>query len=162
MHSRVKLSTECNNSSCLQYTHSITCVIVCVIEVMPYAMQGPVFQNSWECLGLKGQLSNCNLLVLKNWSLNNYWTIIVFNVRKAKKIAKFDGLEPQRCEGIKGIVLPKIGSKSSGTFEKQAPGVFHLLSQLLCCFHATKVTCEGKEVRLVKTMWQPRYWKFLG
>ena len=49
-------------------------------------------------------------------------------------------------------MLPKIGSKSSGTFEKQAPGVLNLLSQLLCCFHATKVTFEGKEVRLVKTM----------
>ena len=31
----------------------------------------------------------------------------VFNVRKTKRIAKFDGLEPRRCEHIKGIVAPK-------------------------------------------------------
>ena len=31
----------------------------------------------------------------------------VFNVRKTKRIAKFDGLEPRRCEDIKGIMDPK-------------------------------------------------------
>ena len=36
-------------------------------------------------------------------------------------IAKYDGLEPWRCEGISGIVAPEIDSKSFGTFEKQAP-----------------------------------------
>ena len=43
-----------------------------------------------------------------------------FNVRKTKTTAKFDGLEPRRCEDPKGIVAPEIGSKSFGTFEKQA------------------------------------------
>ena len=43
-------------------------------------------------------------------------------MRKIKRIAKFEGLEPQRCEDIKGIVVPDIGPKSFGTFEKQAPG----------------------------------------
>ena len=38
-------------------------------------------------------------------------------------IAKFDGLEPWRCEDMKGIVAPEIGPKSFGTFEKQAPGL---------------------------------------
>ena len=42
------------------------------------------------------------------------------NIRKTKKIAKFDALEPRRCEDVKGIVAPEIGSKSFGTFEKQA------------------------------------------
>jgi len=36
-------------------------------------------------------------------------------------IAKVDGLEPQTCESIKGIVAPEIGTKSFRTFEKQAP-----------------------------------------
>ena len=45
----------------------------------------------------------------------------MFNVRKAKRIVKFDGLEPWRCENIKGIVAAEIGPKSLGTFEKQAP-----------------------------------------
>ena len=40
------------------------------------------------------------------------------------KIAKFDGLEPRRCEDIKGIVAPEIGPKRFGTFEKQAPEHF--------------------------------------
>ena len=48
--------------------------------------------------------------------------LVVFNVRKTKRIAKFDGLEPRRREDIKGIVSPAIGRKTFGTFEKQAPG----------------------------------------
>ena len=43
-------------------------------------------------------------------------------MRKIKRIAKFEGLEPRRCEDIKGIVVPDIGPKSFGTFEKHAPG----------------------------------------
>ena len=43
-------------------------------------------------------------------------------MREIKRIAKFEGLEPRRCEDIKGIVVPDIGPKSFGTFEKQAPG----------------------------------------
>ena len=42
----------------------------------------------------------------------------VFNIRKTKRIAKFDGLEPRRCEDIKGIVAPEIDPKSFGTFER--------------------------------------------
>ena len=38
----------------------------------------------------------------------------VFNVRKLM-IAKFEGLEPQRCPVIKGIVVPEIGPKSFWT-----------------------------------------------
>ena len=45
----------------------------------------------------------------------------VFNIRKTKRIAKSDGLEPRRCEDIKGIVAPEIDPKSFGTFEKRAP-----------------------------------------
>ena len=47
----------------------------------------------------------------------------VFNIRKTKRIAKFEGLEPRRCEDIMAIVAPEIGPKSFGTFEKQAPGI---------------------------------------
>lgn len=36
-------------------------------------------------------------------------------------IVKFDGLAPQYCEVIKGIMAAKIGLKSFGTFVKQAP-----------------------------------------
>ena len=46
----------------------------------------------------------------------------MFNVRKTKRIAKFDSLEPRRCKDMKGIVAPEIGPKRFGTFEKQAPG----------------------------------------
>ena len=34
----------------------------------------------------------------------------------------FYGLEPRRCQEIKGIVAPERDPKSFGTFEKQAPG----------------------------------------
>ena len=40
--------------------------------------------------------------------------------KKTKNIAKFDGIEPRLCEGIKEIVTPEIGPKSFGTSEKQA------------------------------------------
>ena len=60
-------------------------------------------------------------------------------MRKIKRIAKFEGLEPRRCEDIKGIVVPDIGPKSFGTFEKQAPGLSwlkgvyrYLLDKSLC------------------------------
>ena len=35
-------------------------------------------------------------------------------------ITKFNRLEPQRCEVIKGIVAPEIGTKKFGTSEEQA------------------------------------------
>ena len=44
----------------------------------------------------------------------------VFNVRKTKRIAKFDTLEPQRYEDVKAIVELEISPKNFGTFEKQA------------------------------------------
>ena len=36
---------------------------------------------------------------------------LVFNVRKTKKIARFDGLEPQVCKDIKGTEVPKYPKK---------------------------------------------------
>ena len=56
----------------------------------------------------------------------------VFNIRKTKRIAKFEGLEPRLCEDIKAVVAPEIGPKSFGTFEKHAPG----LQILLKAFHS--------------------------
>ena len=47
----------------------------------------------------------------------------VFNIRQIKRIAKFEGLEPRRCEDIRGIVAPERDPNSFGTFEKQAPGL---------------------------------------
>ena len=45
----------------------------------------------------------------------------IFNVRKTMRIVKFDGLELQRREDVKGIVAPERGQKGFGTLEKQAP-----------------------------------------
>ena len=77
--------------------------------------------------GPKSQLSNFNLFVLKSWSFKH-----VFNVRKTKRVAKFDGLEPRCCEDIKGIVAPQIDPKSFGTFEKQPPGLTLLVLWVSC------------------------------
>ena len=46
----------------------------------------------------------------------------VFNVRKTKRTAKFDGLEPRCCGDRERIVASEIDPKSFGTSEKQAPG----------------------------------------
>ena len=79
--------------------------------------QGPVSRTSRELFGPEK-------LVVKLQSARFEKLIFLhaFNMRKIKRIAKFEGLEPRRCEDIKGIVVPDIGPKSFGTFEKQAPG----------------------------------------
>ena len=81
------------------------------------SVQGPVSRTSRELFGPEK-------LVIKLQSARFEKLIFLhaFNMRKIKRIAKFEGLEPRRCEGIKGIVVPDIGPKSFGTFEKQAPG----------------------------------------
>lgn len=39
------------------------------------------------------------------------------------RITKFEGLEPQCCEDIKGTVAPEMCTKGFGTFEKWALGL---------------------------------------
>ena len=78
---------------------------------------GPVSRTSRELFGpeklvVKLQSARFEKLIFSH----------AFNIRKIKRIAKFEGLELRRCEDIKGIVVPNIGPKSFGTFEKQAPG----------------------------------------
>ena len=77
--------------------------------------QGPVSRTSRELFGPEK-------LVVKLQSARFEKLIFLhaFNMRKIKRIAKFEGLEPRRCEDIKEIVVPDIGPKSFGTFEKQA------------------------------------------
>ena len=80
--------------------------------------QGPVSRKSRELFGPE-------MLVVKLQSARFEKLIFLhaFSIRKIKRIAKFEGLELQRCEDIKGIVVPNIDPKSFGTFEKRAPGV---------------------------------------
>ena len=77
--------------------------------------QGPVSRKSRELFGPEK-------LVVKLQSAC-FEKLIFFDIRKAKRIAKFDGLEPWHCEDIKAVVAPEIGPKSFGTFEKQASEV---------------------------------------
>ena len=79
---------------------------------------GPVSRTSGELFGPEK-------LVVKMQSARFEKLIFLhaFNMRKIKRIAKFEGLEPRRCEDIKGIMVPDIGPRSFGTFEKQAPGL---------------------------------------
>ena len=79
---------------------------------------GPVSRKSRELFGPE------KLVVkLQSACFEKLIFLHVFNIRKTKRIAKFDGLEPRRCEDIKGIVAPEIDPKSFGTFEKRAPGL---------------------------------------
>ena len=71
---------------------------------MPVLRPRGLFLESPENLaGPKSHLSNCNPLFFKH----------AFDTRKTKRIAKFDGLEPRRCEDIKGIVAPEKRPLSS-------------------------------------------------
>ena len=79
--------------------------------------QGPVSRKYREIFGPE------KLVVkLQSACFEKLTFLHVFNIRKTKRIAKFDGLEPRRYEDIKGIVTPEIDPKSFGTFEKRAPG----------------------------------------
>ena len=60
------------------------------------------------------------------------WNEDVFNPRKTKMLAEFHGLEPGRCEEIKGIMAPEIGSNNFGTFEKQVPGNQKFTGSTIC------------------------------
>ena len=77
---------------------------------------GPVSRNSRELFGPEKPV-----IKLQSDYFEKLILLTCFqNVRKTKRIAKFDDLEPRRCEDIKGIVAPEIGPKTFETFEKQA------------------------------------------
>ena len=84
-----------------------------------FGYQGPVSRKSREIFGPKKVVAK-----LQSACFEKLTFLHVFNIRKSKRIAKFDGLEPRRYEDIKGIVTPEIDPKSFGTFEKRAPGSF--------------------------------------
>ena len=81
-------------------------------------VQGPVSRKSRELFGPE-QLA----VKLQCACFEKLIFLHVFNIRKTKRIAQFEGLEPRHCEDIKAVVAPGIGPKSFGTFEKQAPGL---------------------------------------
>ena len=83
----------------------------------PAYHQGPVSRKSRELFGSEKLVVKLQSACFEKMIFSH-----VFNIRKIKRIAKFEGLEPRRCEDIKGIVSPERDSKSFGTFEKQAPG----------------------------------------
>ena len=52
-------------------------------------------------------------------AIHFFWKADLLPCFLCKRIAKFDGLEPRRCEDVKGIVAPEIGRKNVGTFRPQ-------------------------------------------
>ena len=73
---------------------------------------GPVSRTSRELFGPE------KLVVkLQSACFEKLIFLHAFNIRKIKRIAKFQGLEPRRCEDTKGIVVPDICPKSFGTWE---------------------------------------------
>ena len=78
---------------------------------------GPVSRKSRELFGPE------KLVVkLQSACFEKLIFLLVFDISKIKRIAKFEGLEPWRCEDIKGIVAPERDPKSFGAFEKLRPG----------------------------------------
>ena len=77
-------------------------------------LEGPVSRKSRELSGLETPIAKLPSPCLEKLIYSH-----VFNVRKTKRTAKFDGLEPQHCGDIKAIVPHEIGPKSFGTFEEQ-------------------------------------------
>ena len=81
-----------------------------------YEIQGPVSRKYRERFGPGKPFVRLQSACFENWA------DLFEHARKTKRIAKFDGLEPERCENVKGIVAPETGQKSFETFEKQALG----------------------------------------
>ena len=81
-----------------------------------HSVQGPVSRKSREIFGPEKPV-----VKLQSARFEKLTFLHVFNIRRTKRIATFDGLEARRCEDIKGIVAPEIDPKSFGTFEKRAP-----------------------------------------
>ena len=99
-----------------------------------FDLLGPVSRKSRELFGPE------KLVVkLQSACFEKMIFLHVFNIRKIKRIAKFEGLEPRRCEDIKGIVAPERDPKSFGTFEKQAPGLHHLQFERYVHPHLSKI-----------------------
>ena len=86
-------------------------------KITSFTIQGPVSRKSRELFGPEKLVAKLQSACFEKLIFSH-----VFNIRKTKRIAKFEGLEARRCEDIKAIVAPEIGPKSFGTFEKQAPG----------------------------------------
>ena len=86
-------------------------------DSLPSKCLGPVSRKSRELLGPEKQA-----VKLQSACFEKLIFLHVFNIRKTKRIAQFEGLEPRHCEDIKAVVAPGISPKSVGTFEKQAPG----------------------------------------
>jgi len=92
----------------------------------PDGIQDPVSRKSREIFGPEKLVVKLEFTCFEKLIF-----LHVFHIRKTKRIAKFDGLEPRRGEDIKGIVAPEIHPKSFGTFEKQALGLCFTLLDLI-------------------------------
>ena len=101
------------SSFCVYVASGHTKIQTCIVWI-----QGPVSRTSREIFGPEKVV-----VKLQSACFEKLTFLHVFNIRKTKRIAKYDGLDPRRCEGIKGIVAPEIDPKSFGTFEKRAPGL---------------------------------------
>ena len=73
-------------------------------------------KSSEDFSGLKCQPSNWNPLVLESWSFN-----LFFNIWKTKRIAKFDGREPWRCEDLNRIATSQNRHKDFGDVWERGP-----------------------------------------
>ena len=68
---------------------------------------GPVSRRSRELFGPEKLV-----VTIQSACFEKLIFLHVFNIRKTRRIAKFEGLEPRRCKDIKAIVAPEIGPKS--------------------------------------------------
>ena len=98
----------------------------------------------------------------------------VFNVRETKGTAKFDGLEPRRCEDIKGIVASKVDPKGFGTSKKRAPGgrfskvprtfrtrkAIRKTTICLFCKAGLLICCKGNKIKITAKFHASRLLRF--
>ena len=126
----------------IRYVYKYTCIRRHLKQIVPYSnITGNEMRNKTSKLkrSIIGTFEKRRPLVPVSWK---FWDLFrpeipvvklesacfqkvilqhVFHVRTSKRIGKFYGLEPRRCEDINGIVAPETSPKSFGTFEKKRP-----------------------------------------
>ena len=98
----------------------------CPVFSLGNDIQGPVSRKSRELFGPEK-------LVVKLQSARFEKLIFLhaLNIRKIKRIAKFEGLELRRCEDIKGIVVPNISPERVSELLRNRPQFGDVSSLLL-------------------------------
>ena len=98
------------------------------VELPKKERQGLVSRKSRELLGPEKAV-----VKLHSACFEKLIFLHVFNIRKIKRISRFEGLEPRRCEDIKGIVVPRNRPEKFRHFWERGPWTPRTVQRSMSC-----------------------------